>query len=125
MSTEAIKLLIIDDDMAIRLSFSDYFEDQGFEIQQADSGEQALELFPAFKPDVAIVDIRMAGMSGDSFIRRALQFNYGCNFIICTGSPDYGTPIDLIGETNVCSEIFTKPVTDLNHLKQVVEDMAS
>lgn len=124
MAIEGIKLLIIDDDAAIRLSFSDYFEDQGFEVQQAESGEQALELFPDFKPDVAIVDIRMGGISGDNFIRRALQFNYSCQFIICTGSPDYGTPIDLIDENNVYSEIFTKPVTDLAYLKQVVEEIA-
>ena len=96
MATEDIKLLVVDDDAAIRLSFSDYFEDQGFLVQQAESGEQALELFPAFKPDVAIVDIRMSGISGDNFIRRALQFNYGCNFIICTGSPDYGEPVQMI-----------------------------
>ncbi len=120
-----IKLLIIDDDEAIRLSFSDYFEDQGAAIRVAVSGEEALATMQSFAAQVAIVDIRMGGMSGDDFIRQAIEEFPGCCFIVCTGSPDYGAPIDLVRHPRVYHSIFTKPVTDLGQLKQAVKEMAS
>ena len=119
-----VKLLIIDDDEAIRLSFSDYFEDQDLETRVAESGEQALEILQAFAARVAIVDIRMTGMSGDDFIRRAIEDFPDCQFIVCTGSPDYGAPIDLVDHPRVYRSIFTKPVTNLGLLKQAVLEMA-
>lgn len=123
MSVEEIKLLIVDDDDAIRFSFSDYFEDQGLDVRVAMSGEEALEVLEDFDAQVAIVDIRMGGISGDEFIRQAIVRYPYCRYIICTGSPDYGAPTDLVNLQNVHRSIFSKPVTDLMVLKEAVIGM--
>jgi response regulator NasT len=44
-------------------------ENAGYETEQAGSGEQALQLEPGFSPDLAILDVKMAGMSGIELAR--------------------------------------------------------
>lgn len=109
-------LLIIDDEQFVRLSLCDFFEDQGFNILEADSGEQAIDVLQQHKVDAAIVDIRMGGISGDEFVRQVYEQHKQCVFIICTGSPDFGEPEDLHKMARVSNTIFRKPVTDLNAL---------
>ena len=85
MTDEALTLLVVDDEDAVRESFCDYFEDHGFRPLPARSGEAAMELLGVESPDATIVDIRMEGTSGEDFIRKASPQLPGCAFIICTG----------------------------------------
>ena len=116
---ESIKtVLIVDDEAFIRQSFFDYFEDRLWRPLQAESGEKALEIMEKESPHGAIVDIRMRGMDGNAFIRKALLKRPETAFIICTGSPEYDIPADLLNLTGVSGHIFKKPVTDLAGLEE-------
>ena len=77
-----------------------------------ESGEKALEIMEKESPDGAIVDIRMRGMDGNAFIRKAVLKRPETAFVICTGSPEYDIPADLLRLTGVSGHIFKKPVTD-------------
>lgn len=110
-------ILIVDDETFVRQSFSDYFEDNLFHVLNADSGEQALDILQNETVDGAIVDVRMGGMNGHTFIRKALLKSPYTAFIICTGSPDYAIPEDLKKMTCVSNYLCKKPVTDLEILK--------
>ena len=46
------RVLIVDDDERIRLVISKFLSDKWYEIAEADSGQQALDLYPVFRPDV-------------------------------------------------------------------------
>jgi len=63
---ERIRVLIADDEPIIRLDLSQMLEGLGYAVvAEADSGEQALELARQFKPDVALLDVKMPpGMDG-------------------------------------------------------------
>ncbi|WP_272698901.1 sigma-54-dependent transcriptional regulator [Desulfovibrio sp. Fe33] len=60
----AAKILIIDDEESIRLSLRGILEDEGFSVEEADSGEQGLELLGTDIPDLVFLDIWLPGMDG-------------------------------------------------------------
>jgi len=59
-----IRVLVADDEPAIRFVLRETLEEQGFEVAEADSGDAALRALAAEPFDVAFLDIRMPGPSG-------------------------------------------------------------
>ncbi len=116
-------ILIVDDETFIRQSLADYFEDHLWRPLEAESGERALEILEKESPDGAIVDIRMGGMDGNSFIREAHGKKPGMVFVICTGSPEYDVPADLLKLPCVSNHLFRKPVTDMGELEKEILDL--
>jgi diguanylate cyclase (GGDEF)-like protein len=57
-------ILIVDDDPAIRLLMKHALSDNQFKIFEADSAEQAIELFKQHSPDLTLLDVTMDGMDG-------------------------------------------------------------
>lgn len=113
-------VMIVDDEVFIRQSFADWFEDRQWRSLEAASGEQALELLESEAPDCAIVDIRMGGITGDEFIRRARRKRPDMAFVICTGSPEYSIPEDLLASPCVYDRVFTKPVMGFSDLEDAL-----
>ena len=63
-------LLIVDDDASNRVLLTRTLEGQGYEIQEAASGEEALELVRALKPTLILLDVVMPGLDGYEVCRR-------------------------------------------------------
>jgi putative two-component system response regulator len=63
------KILIVDDDDAFRRLTARVLRD-GYLVEQAASGEQALGLLEAFAPDIVLLDIMMTGIDGYETCRR-------------------------------------------------------
>ena len=111
-------VLVVDDEIFIRQSFADYFEDRLWHPLEAESGEQALEILEKESPHGDIVDIRLGGMDGDTFIREACLKKPKTAFVICTGSPEYDVPSDLLRLPCVSDQVFRKPVTHMAGLEE-------
>lgn len=58
------RLLLVDDDDAVRVTLAANLELEGFEIVEADSGESALACIANSAADVVLSDVRMGGMNG-------------------------------------------------------------
>jgi len=58
------KLLIVENDAVLRQGLADYFEDNSFEVIQADNGKVALELFTTEKPDVVLTSLELPVVQG-------------------------------------------------------------
>jgi two-component system response regulator AtoC len=58
------KVLVVDDEENIRLVLRTLLRKHGYEVDVADSAEQALERVVPFEPDFVIADVKMPGMSG-------------------------------------------------------------
>jgi len=58
------RLLIVDDETNVRLSFRMTLETEGYEVFEARSGEQAVQLLAEHSFALAILDVRMPGMDG-------------------------------------------------------------
>lgn len=63
MSTKG-KILVVDDDRLVLATLVHGLSQAGFEIIDADNGDDAILLAREHRPDLALLDIRMEGMSG-------------------------------------------------------------
>lgn len=76
MSKEKVKILVVDDEESIRRLLKATLVPEGYEVLLACGGEEALEKIKEARPDIALLDIKMPGMSGIELlhvIRQSLQ----------------------------------------------------
>jgi two-component system, OmpR family, alkaline phosphatase synthesis response regulator PhoP len=64
------RLLIADDDTDMRLLLAEYFRRLGFQVDERDSGQAALEAAVSSRFDCFIFDVSMPGMSGLELLKR-------------------------------------------------------
>ena len=112
--SESLRILIVDDEAAIRTSLAAFLEDYGHDIIVTDSAEEALLLFGQDPFDVAIVDLRLPGMTGDILIAKAHELDPAVRFLIHTGSVDFSLT-DELKQLGMCDgQVLNKPQPDLN-----------
>ena len=71
----AIRILTVEDDERIRASVRLALEDEGWEVDEAPTGEEALAAFRRAPADVVLVDIMLPGMSGFDLCRNPRRFS--------------------------------------------------
>ncbi len=64
LMTEKKQILIIDDERSMLDAMATILRSGGYNVQQAESGSEALDKLRAFKPDLIFADIRMPDMNG-------------------------------------------------------------
>lgn len=64
MQREAPLVLVVDDDQSIRLVLRHFLESNGFRVEEAADGDQALCACQAQSPDIVLLDVLMPGMDG-------------------------------------------------------------
>src|SRR5262249_41682119 len=64
------RILIVEDDEPTRRMLRDYLEQEGYHIQMAADGKQALEMAARFMPDLILLDVKMPGLDGREVARR-------------------------------------------------------
>ena len=81
-----IKVLVVDDHQLIRLGLCGLLREVPTvsEIDEAASGEEALEKVRVNTPDIVLMDIRMPGMGGLEAIRRIVHSHAGVKVIVVT-----------------------------------------
>ena len=121
MMKDIPRVLILDDDDAVRESFQYYFEDLGWDVRVAETAEIALEVVQQDPPGAVVVDIRLPGMDGNSFIVELEKTHPDIACVICTGSPQYQPPKSVVARPQVFDQIFAKPVRDLRQLAESLE----
>ena len=65
-----LRLLVVDDDAALRILLRTTFEVVDIEVEEAQSAEEAQEKVAARAPDVVVLDVGMPGMDGLTFCRQ-------------------------------------------------------
>ena len=97
---------------------ADRLSERGFDVSQAESGEQALQLLDQFAFDVVITDLRLPGVDGTRVIEAALERYPGIVGIVITG---YGTVKDAVEAIKKgASDFIAKPFQfdELMHVLQ-------
>jgi DNA-binding NtrC family response regulator len=109
----SVKVLVVDDEPGIRESLADFLDDYEFDVFSAESAEQALEIVESETLDLAIVDLRLPGISGDTMILKSHSLRPEMKFLIHTGSVDYRLPNELKAIGMGSENLFLKPIPDL------------
>ena len=81
-------ILVIDDNDDVRSIVTTVLRNFGFSVREATSGDAAIQMVLAEKPDLIISDVRMPGMDGHHLLSaiRELQSTAAIPFILMTGS---------------------------------------
>jgi DNA-binding response OmpR family regulator len=75
LTPRALRVLIADDEHDTVTTLSALLREEGYEVQQAYSGRDAVATIHTFDPDVAILDIAMPGMTGWDVARTVRKNN--------------------------------------------------
>lgn len=58
------KVLVVEDSGEVRLALEMALEEEGYSVRAGRNGNEGLDLFREFSPDIALLDVRMPGLSG-------------------------------------------------------------
>jgi DNA-binding NtrC family response regulator len=82
------RILAIDDEVNIRRFLTEELEQEGFKVETAESGEQGLALLDREIYDLALVDLKLPGMSGIDVIKNMRRMPSPPETIVITGYGD-------------------------------------
>jgi CheY-like chemotaxis protein len=122
-SSEPFRILVIDDEASIRESLCAFLEDHDYAVESAESAEEALEMLQRARFDLAIVDMRLPGESGDVFIVKAAQLLRDLRFLIHTGSVEFHLTEALKKQGITTEHVYLKPLNDLTVLVEGVRKL--
>jgi CheY-like chemotaxis protein len=103
---ESARILVVDDNDAIRRSVSKMLSRLGYEVSAADSGENGLNVFLRNHFDIVLSDYEMPGMDGVALACRIKQYSPGVAVCIMTGIGKEFMPNGKISEVD---EVIAKP----------------
>ena len=102
MPDSAKHVLLVEDEAPLREAVAERLADAGYDVVQAESGEQALNELAEFAFDILITDLRLPGIDGTRVIDAAVERYPDIIAIVVTG---YGTVRDAV-------EIIKRGATD-------------
>jgi two-component system, chemotaxis family, chemotaxis protein CheY len=101
------RIMVIDDDEAIREFVSWVLSDDGYEVVTANHGAVALGMLERWHPDVILLDMRMPVMDGWEFSRAYREMdNSHAPIVVLTAARDAADSADEIGADGYLSKPF-------------------
>lgn len=111
------KLLIVDDEKNIRALFRDELDEDGYIVDTAGSGHEALAKISENRPDLVVLDVRMEDMTGLEVLEEVRKTDRTLPIIMCTAVRGLEEEFT-VWDAHV-SDYITKPV-DLEDLKEKI-----
>lgn len=102
------KIIIVDDEPAIRFAVKDFLETQGYDVEEADSCKSVLELFRSIRPDAAIIDYSLPDGNALELLPKLREIDSSVPLIILTGNASIDLAVRAIKEG--AEHFLTKPV---------------
>jgi DNA-binding NtrC family response regulator len=100
-------LLLVEDEAPLREALAERLNEYGFDVEQAETGEQAIDQLAEFAFDIVITDLRLPGLDGTRVLEAALLRYPDIVGIIVTG---YGTVKDAVEAIKRgATDFVTKP----------------
>jgi len=116
-------ILIIDDEIFIRESFSDILEDYGYQTITAENGRVGLELIESRRPDLILCDMHMPDVGGLEVVREVGRKYSNIPIILISGAGIEQEAINAVQEG--AWSYLLKPLSSLQILVQSVEKALS
>jgi two-component system nitrogen regulation response regulator NtrX len=88
------RILVIDDEAAIRDSLKMTLEYEGYDVVAAATGQEGLALAERETPDLVVLDVKMPGMDGIDVLDRLRAMNDSLPVIVISGHGTIGTAVE-------------------------------
>lgn len=122
--TKAVRILSVDDEASFTDLMKQYFEPRGYQIDIASKGEEALQLLRTNTYDVALLDLKMAGINGDQIMEEIKKMGKSTNVIFITAFSDSGKTRDRLLNEGAYAFV-EKPITSLKTLEEIIRKAAN
>ncbi len=106
MSISAAKILVVDDDPAVRNLIQRFLLKQNYQVESAEDGKTALNMFEQFNPDLVILDVNLPDVTGFNLCQE-MQSRSGVFVLLLTSRTDEADKIR--GFSKGADDYLTKP----------------
>lgn len=116
---EHARILVVDDDEGIRKTLSAILQDEGYEVDTAESGKEAILKSNAGFYNLALIDVRLLDMQGTELLTRIKDTVPKMRKIIITGYPTVHNAMEAVNRN--ADAYLIKPF-DMGKLLFVIKD---
>jgi DNA-binding response OmpR family regulator len=110
------KILIVDDEEVIRMLYGEELEDEGYNVITTGSGRGLVELVERERPDLIILDIKMAEHDGLDLLQDIRKEFYNIPVILCSAYSSYKGDLK-----SIAADYYVVKSADLSELKQKIK----
>ncbi|MDD5008920.1 MAG: response regulator [Syntrophorhabdaceae bacterium] len=112
------RILVVDDEENIRLLFKEELEDEGFEVDLASNGFEALDKLKKGRFDLVVLDIKMPGMDGIQALNEIKNANKDQPVILCSAYGEFKQDL-----SSWVSDGYVVKSADTRELKQTIKNI--
>jgi CheY-like chemotaxis protein len=112
------RLLIVDDEENIRFLFKEELEEEGYVVEVASNGLEALEKIKNADFDLVVLDIKMPGMGGIQALNEIKNMKKNLPVILCSAYGEFKQDF-----SSWASDGYVVKSADTKELKQTIKDL--
>ncbi|MEZ5359865.1 MAG: response regulator [Candidatus Zixiibacteriota bacterium] len=112
------KILVVDDEVHLRVLYKAEFESEGYEVQVAANEQEAHGTVAAFKPSVIILDIELGDGNGLQLLKQLREQLQDCSIILHTAYSTYKADFQ-----SWLADAYIIKSSDLRPLKAKVKEL--
>ncbi len=109
------KILIVDDEEVIRMLYGEELEEEGYSVITAGSGHGLMEIVGREKPDLVILDIKMAEHDGLDLLQDIRKDFYDIPVILCSAYSSFKGDLK-----SIAADYYVVKSADLSELKHKI-----
>ena len=109
------KILVVDDEEHVRLLYSEELNDSGYEVTMAEGGYKLIERIEEEKPDLVILDIKMADCNGLDILQDIRKHFYDLPVILSTAYDSFKEDMK-----SIAADFYVVKSFDLTELKKKI-----
>lgn len=116
---DKIKILVIDDDPEIRFTFEALLSAEGYHVEVAETGMEAIRKTEKKRFNLALIDINLPDVNGIQVLTKLAEGNPKMRKIIVTGFPTLANAVDAVNKQ--ANAYLIKPV-DIPHMLEIIKE---
>ena len=110
------KILVMDDDEAIQILYSDELTEEGYEVLTSSDGSNLMALIEETKPDLIVLDVRLGQHHGLDLLQDVRNTHYNLPVILCTAYPVHKYDLK-----SIAADYFVVKNSSLEELKAKIK----
>lgn len=111
-------ILVVEDENHLRMLYKQEMIEQGYNVLEAENGEKAIQIASKEDIDLAILDIKMAGMNGIDTLKRMMEIDKNIKVILNSAYSTYKSDF-----STWSADAYLIKSSDLDELKSKVKEL--
>jgi len=110
------RVLVVDDEKAIRMLYADELTEEGYDVIATGDGSGLMALIEQKRPDLVLLDIKMGKYNGLDLLQDIRNAYYDLPIVMCTAYPDFKYDLK-----SIAADYYVVKSSDLRGLKAKIK----